>query len=67
MMTKYPCRLELNCFFFMQSSACLFLFRRHPASKLSECTIARKVDVVNNVSPAPSPGCAVYMEKNQSG
>ena len=25
-----------------------------------------KVDVVNNVSPAPSPGCAVYMEKNQS-
>ena len=26
-----------------------------------------KVDVVNNVSPAPSPGCAVYMERNQPG
>ena len=38
---KYPCRLELNCFFFVQSSACLLLLQRHPASKLSECTNAR--------------------------
>ena len=40
-MAKYPCRLELNCFFFVQSSACLLLLRRHPARKLGECTNAR--------------------------
>ena len=54
-----------NKFLLLVAIICLSAsFQGHPASKLSECINASgEVDVVNNVSPAPSRGCAVYMEK----
>ena len=52
---------------FIQTSEVEEQLNKRLHARADQARMNLEVDVVNNVSPAASPGCAVYMEKNQPG